>query len=272
MSGDAALDAIIANVQRLHRTYRREWTAEEDAFYLEHLGTMSLEEIGEALGRSATAVKVHRYRFGMPSHSQTPGYITAHQVAKLLGLDSHTVPNWIDKGLMPGERMPSTGARTRWISWMRLKMWLCKPENWVYFRVERIKFESLRSLVLRAQERWGDEWWSTNQAAEYHGCENKDIQRYIKQGKLAGLHARHVHGRGKGGWAKWYVRRSDAVKLVVWRGKGYHHDAMFSPAADAFILRCRAAGKRCADIARLMKRRHNQVWWRLKQLEARAKA
>ncbi len=264
MSDDAALAAIIANVQRLHRTYRREWTAEEDAFYLEHLGIMSLEEIGEALGRSATAVKVHRYRVQLPSHRRAPGFLTAHQASVLLGLDSHVVPQWIDKGMMPGQGMPSMGGRTRRISWVGLKMWLCKPESWIYLHVERIKHESLRSLVMRAQERWGDEWWDTNRVAAYHNCDNKDIQRYIKAGKLPAVHAVHIGARGKGGWARWFVRKSDAVQLRVCRGYGSGQPEAWPPRADAFILRARAEGMTCELIARMMK-------WPLKRVMYRAR-
>lgn len=263
MSEMELIETIIANVQRETGSGRREWTEEEDAYYRAHLVDMTLEEIAENLGRSANAVKVHRFRAGLPSHRRTPGYLTANQVGNLLRLDSHAVPCWMDKGIMPGERVPTSGKLMRRISLVRLKMWLIRPTSWLYFRVENIRNAGLRRLVELAQMRWGDEWWDTNQAAAYHGCENKDIVRYIVHGVLPAVQAPHIGGRDEAGWSRWFVRKSDALRLKVWRGKGNNHRMIWSKRADAFILRARSEGFEYQAIARMMK-------WPQKRVEYRA--
>jgi hypothetical protein len=100
--------------------------------------------------------------------------------------------------------------------------------------------------------------------AEYHGCENKDVVRYIVHGVLPAIQAPHLGGRDEAGWSRWYVRRSDALGLRVWRGKGNNHRTVWSPRADAFILRARAEGKEYQEIARMMK-------WPQKRVEYRAR-
>ena len=265
------LDALIGNVRRGEhgRQRSREWTREDDRYYLDHLVDMTIEEIGEALGRSANAVKIHRFRAGLPSHRRTPGYLTTHQVALILGVDGHNPPIWVDHGILPGERVPSTGMLTRRISWMKFKMWLVKPTSWFYFKPERMKNESLRSLVLLAKRRWGDEWWSLPQAAAYHHCDSKDILRYVKHGDLPAVQAPLIGGRNPAqGWAYWFAKKSDVLRLKVDR-QGDWPRGDWTDRGDAFIIRARAEGKRYEDIARMMGWKQKRVEYRAKLLKIR---
>src|SRR4030065_1735521 len=61
------------------------WTPEEEQFLREQIGLMSDEQIGAALGRSTTAIKIHRQRKGIPAHSKRPGWLAGHGAGKLMG-------------------------------------------------------------------------------------------------------------------------------------------------------------------------------------------
>lgn len=88
--------------------------------------------------------------------------------------------------------------------------------NWVYFirsvrRPERIRDERLRRLLVKRKVTWGDEWWTTGEAAEFHGVESTDVQRYIVAGRLPAVK-----------YQNWMVLRSEATRpgLRFFRGRG----------------------------------------------------
>jgi len=39
------------------------------------------------------------------------------------------------------------------------------------------------------RERWGDEWWTTNQVAAHYGVHISDVLRLIKRGEIRGVQA-----------------------------------------------------------------------------------
>ena len=241
------------------------WTDEEERFYSDHLSDMTLAEIARALGRSEAAVKCHRFRAGLGSHRRAPGYLTTYQVAVLLGIDGHIPPVWVDHGIMPGELVPYENKRMRRVRLEDFKRWLVRPETWVYIRVERIRNPSLRRLVQIAQQRWGDEWWSTRQAADYHGLTSSDICRQIKLGRIEGIQAYMRGGRDTNpSWALWFVRKSEVMRL--------HIDACaerggWTPRSDAYILRAMTEGMIYADIAARMKWSPKRVSYRASRLK-----
>lgn len=240
------------------------WTEEEEQFYRDHLSDMSLAEIAQALGRSENAVKVHRFRAGMPSHRRTPGYLTTHQVAVLLGVDSHAPPVWVDHGVMPGELVKYDDLKMRRVRLEDFKRWLTRPESWIYFNVEKIKNPSLKRLVQLAQARWGDEWWTTKKAAGYLGLTVEDVLRQIELGKLQGIQAVLLGGRSFAQrWAYWFVRKSDAVKIHVDRRA---EKGGWTPRADAYILRAMTEGMIYEDIAARMRWKHKRVQYRARLL------
>jgi hypothetical protein len=157
---------------------------------------------------------------------------------------------------MPGERVPyESNKPMRRVSTIQFKLWLVRPTSWIYFKANRIKNPSLRRLVELAQKRWGDEWWSTTEAALHLGCTPDDIDRQITIGKISGIQLRSGR-RMTQRWAYWYVRRSDVEKLVVRKGKGargYDREDYWTDRSDAFLLRARASGKTWAEIGRMMK-------------------
>lgn len=245
------------------------WTSEEDEFYRKNAGMMSYEEMAEALGRSRNAIKVRFTRKGMPPASKAPGWMTAQKVANLLSIDPHTTVGWIRKGVLPGEVMFFTRRPIYRIAIITLKRWLVHPEHWIYFDANKIKNPAWRSLVLRAQDRWGDEWWSSRQAADYLGVDVKDITRQISIGKIRGIQAKNRGGRDRATWSLWYVRKSDAVNLVIPRGKGGDKLNYPWPAgADRFLVHARDGLKlEWEAIGRMMKWSQKRCAYRYKLIK-----
>ena len=96
----------------------------------------------------------------------------------------------------------------------------------------------LRALCERRAQRWGDEWWSTEQVAQYHGCGSKAVVHQIRRGKLPGVQrALGAHEKYTGRkWKVWYVLRSDAMATKALYFK------KLTPAALDYVRRARADG------------------------------
>ena len=282
MIEQAVTDAMVSNGERValrqharplaareRILYHNRWTPDEDEFYLANAGRLSLAEIARQLGRSEDAVKIHYMRHGMPAPSKQPGYLTAETVSTLLGLDNHKVCAWIDAGILPGERLPSVTWKTyRRVSLIRLKMWLVRPESWIYFDPRKIKNPALRSLVLRAQSRWGDEWLTLPEAGRYLAVNPKTLQQRVRRGQLAGIQSRNKSGRHAGGhWSNWYVRKSDLDEQIIGRGKGGNRKLyVWPPKADAYLVRLRSQGLIWDVIGRLMHWPARRCFYRYYQL------
>ncbi len=264
--GGLGRGVVVGAGERPKRAAR--WTAEELAFVRDQLGALGLVETARRLGRSVNAVKIKQVRGGLRPALRAEGWLTACQVARLLGVDGHTVVGWLDCGVLPGgEPAPTLGRLVRRVRVTTLKRWLTRPETWVYVRVERMRPGALRRLVELAQGRWGDVWWDLRQAADYHGCDTKDVLRYIHAGRLTGVQAWNQGGRQvQPGWSRWYVRRSEAMGLVVFRGRGSGHELVWSERADAFLRRGRAEGRTIRDLARMMRWPEKRVAYRLRLL------
>jgi len=229
------------------------WTTEEDDFIRANIGRMGILGVADALGRGENAVKIHIIRKGLPHPSRVPGWLTANQVANLLGHDSHKICRWIDEGMMPGEHCAWSIRTIRRVRIYELKAWLIRPETWIYIDAKKITQPGLRRLVQLAQARWGDEWWSMRQAADYSGTTPSDLHRQIHIGRLKGIQSKNLGGRDQATWSFWYARRSDVVRLVIPKGKGSGHQVYnWSPKADAFLLKARAAGKSYVEIGKMM--------------------
>lgn len=228
------------------------WSDSEDEFLRQNLGLLSEDEMASKLGRSATAVHLRWKRdLRLPAPSKDPRYITATKAAQMLDIDAHKVVGWVDQGRMPGERMAGK-RRIRRIPRLAFRRWLVKPDHWMLFDVERIKDDQLCRLVRLARTRWGDEWWSLRQAADYHEADTKDVLRYVYRQEIPAVRVENIAGRSSNpGWAHWFVRRSDAIKLVIHRGSGGSRRA-WSEGGDAFMLLAFAVGLPTGAIAWLM--------------------
>jgi len=184
-----------------------------------------------------------------------PGWLTAHKVSMLLGQDSHKLIGWVKTGIFPGISANTAAGTITLINFEQLKVWITRPEHWMYVDVKRMKPGYLRRLVEKAQERWGDEWLSTRQAAELVGLkESKQILVDIKVNKLLpALHCPHLGGRDKASWSMWFVRKSDLMNYVHPQQTDCRVD-WCTPRAEAFMWRMHLAGKNSPEISRMMKR------------------
>jgi len=220
----------------------REWTEGEDAFVCKNLGWLTDAEMGEALGRSDIAVHLRWSRdLHLPGPSKAPDVVTAHQAAKMLGIDAHKTAHWVDKGLIPG-RLMAGGRNIRLIQRLSFMVWACSPKNWVYFDIKGVTDPKLKRLLKLRAKRWGDAWWSTKQVAQYHGVETGDVKRYIVLGRLHSFRLPLSLG-GRHGLRKWsnhYVLKSEAVQVKFYRGRGSTTKGkIFTPRADVWLLKAR---------------------------------
>lgn len=243
------------------------WSAEDMTFLRANAGLLGEEEIGVALGRSVVAVKVRSKRLGLHSPTNHPDYLTAQRAALTLGVDVHAVCGWIDRGLLAAELAPLSDRKVWRIRRSAFYAWAMRPENWVYFirsvrRPERIRDERLRRLLVKRKATWGDEWWTTGEAAEFHGVESTDVQRYIVAGRLPAVK-----------YQNWMVLRSEATRprLRFFKGKGAGvFERSGTPAGDAFIVLATAVGIPWAHISRMTRNRSlGGAWTRWEAMKRR---
>lgn len=234
------------------------WSADEDEFLKSHLGFLSEDEIGQALGRSTTAVKLRRYRsLNLPPACDLPNYYTGRSAARTLGIDDHTFIRILERGKIPYWRLGSRDVyMVRQVSLYRFAV---KPLNWVFFwrsvqDLRRITDPHLRRLIARQKERWDDEWWTPGQVAEYHGVDHTDVNRYIHKG----VFEKTVK------WGNQWILRSEAMKEGVYFVKGSGNwKPEWSEEADCFMLIGYALNVFHRELASMMKLTEKTVAYRL---------
>jgi hypothetical protein len=256
MTVDLALIDFVVSRSEGIRTSARRWTAEEDDFLRENLGWMTDAEIGQQLGRSAIAVHIRWDReLALPGPSKASNVITANRAAQMLGIDRHKTAGWVDMGLIPG-RIMAGGRNIRLIDRTLFRRWVLDPLNWVWFDPGKVDDPELRRLLKKRAKRWGDEWWSTRQVADYHGVTTGDVKRYIQHGKLESFRLPVAVGGGEWDrkWSNHFVRKSHAVQVTFIKGRGWHKVSQFTPAADRWLLYARdVLGFTFIHIGRTMK-------------------
>lgn len=230
------------------------WTTREDEFLRAHLGVLSEAEIAQSLGRTRMAVHLRWSRdLKLPAPSKNPVIVTGHRIAQMLGVDEHAVVKWIDRGILPGRRLP--GERTiRVVDRRVLTQWVVNPAHWIYFDPRRVRDRRLRRLLALARKRWNDEWWTPGQAARYHGVDHRAVNQAIRDGRLPAVK-----------WGNWHILRSDAVR-ARFRQKG---DATqeWSEAGDAFLVLANAVGLPSGAIAAMMGWTDKRALYRLSILQ-----
>lgn len=231
------------------------WTEAELAFARKNLGRLSLEDIGQLLGRTAIAIKIQMKNRGWPAPSKQWHELTAHQISVVMRKCGKTISLWIDLGILPGRVLPG-GRNIHVVEARVLERWLVSPANWIYFDHRRIRDDRLRRLVELAKSRWPDRWLTTGQAARIMGCRHQNVNDWIHRGKIP---ARR--------WTNWHVLESVARAIRIPQGKGQGHELKWSTAGDAFLVRARAEGIPWAGIAKMMKQPVKRLAYRLKCLQ-----
>lgn len=250
------LDVIVRNSKARTISTKKspQWTPAEDRFVRENLGYMTDAEMAQQLGRSETAVHLRWDRdLELPGPSKAPDVYTAHHAAWLLGIDGHKTASWVDWGLIPG-RIMAGGRRIRLIDRTAFRRWVLNPVNWVWFDPQKVVDPELKRMLAKRAKRWGDAWWTTRRAADYHGTTTADIKRYIQRGELPSFRLPYsLGGRHENRyWSNHFVKKSDVLKLKIYSRQ--HMRSQWTPAADAWILKAfEQLGLTHTQIGRTMK-------------------
>jgi len=204
--GDARMVAVLGATRGPERQAAAEWTDEEDRFVLENMRWMTDAEIGARLGRSAHAVKIHRFRhLRYDARRKDPEWPNLQAVARIMGVPCQkTVAGWANQGLIAARVLPTTNGEVRAIARTELFAWASDPENWIYFKPERVADPELQTLIADARLQWQDEWWTPGQVGAYHGVTHMAINNRINLGTLPAKR-----------WGNWWIKRSDAIALRI---------------------------------------------------------
>lgn len=214
-----------------NKVRHRIWKLEENKFLEENNGRLSEEEMARRLGRTKTAVHIHREReMHLCSMSKAPDILTAEQIANGFGCDSKTIHLLIDRGLMPGRRLPCTRI-IRVVDKLALIKWMLNPDHWIYFKPARVGlmrprgrrglgesydflfWEEVRELVLKAHGKWSDQWLTPGQVATRLNIEAAGT-RYVNVAVAKGILKATR-------WGNFWIRKSDlpaAGKTINFRG------------------------------------------------------
>jgi hypothetical protein len=196
------------------------WTPEEEEFVRKNIGNMSDSEIAIALGRTYYAVRVHRTReMGLGGQSRAEGILTPQVAAKMLGIDSHKVAHWADVGIMPSIKSGLRNAMRK-DQYRRLILrgkffeWCTDFNNWIYFKIDKVVDPELKSLLEKKSKEINDEWWRTNQVADYYGTSTNAVMNEVKRGRLAAVQVSVSYGgRNKNpSWKIWFIKKSEALR------------------------------------------------------------
>lgn len=88
---------------------RRRWTAEEDELLEELAGNLGITRIARRLGRSLASVSSHAAARGI---SMKPDGYSLNMLMETLGVTHYKMlREWVDAGLIAGEKKPGRGAR-----------------------------------------------------------------------------------------------------------------------------------------------------------------
>jgi hypothetical protein len=238
------------------------WQPEEDKFLEDYLGVLSETEIGEALGRTPTAVHLRWDRdLRLPAPSKHPGILTCDQIASGLCIDGKSVARLIDRGILPGHRLPS--ERTiRIVSRVRVLMFLTNPMNFIYFKPQRVGsripqrgvgsydrvfWAKARRLVRKRLSLWRDSWLTIGEAAQRLGVEHGIVNNDIHKRKIAAFQ-----------WGNWNLLASTVASAArsfkgrSGKGRKGEERLVLSPRAEAFLVLAKAIGVFDVDIAALM--------------------
>jgi len=234
------LDRLLSRaVVTMPRMDARQWTPEEDAYVRENLGILTEEEMAKHLNRTKVAVHLRWKRdLYLTAPSKRDDVLTGMKAAKILNVDSHKISSWVDIGMIPGSLMPGD-RKIRLISKTSFLVWACNPDNWVYFDIKKVADPHLKRLLKLRAKRWGDEWWTTRQVADYHGVDTGDVKRYIKAGWIksfrlpVSLGGRHQDRK----WSNHFIKKSEALRVKFFSVGNKH--SQFTQRADAWLLKAR---------------------------------
>lgn len=255
---DPRMVAVLGNSAQAPERKAPAWSAREDELLKRWLPWMSNEQIGARLGRTAVAVELRWKRdLRLTPRTFDPEWPTAREAARLLGMGcAKSIVRLIHEGLLVGRLLPM--GRKMWgVSRHALIRFVANPENWIYFKPDHVKDPYLRRLVELRRARWPDAWWTPGQAGAYHGVTHMAINNRINAGTLPAKK-----------WGNWWIKRSDAMAMLIEPGKGHHKLLGRTEAGDAFLLVARGLGFAYQTINALCKWPKGRAEYRLNALLA----
>lgn len=243
---ESVVERVVSHVERRMPSARSpRWKEAETAFLLGSLGYLSVEEISAHLpGRSVEAVKLKRQRDYLPASSKVPGWISATEAMRRLGMnDQRPITGWVHKKLVLGHIIKGKRGICL-VHEVSLRRFAVNPMNWGYFDTGKVLDEGLRRLIARQKQRWPDEWLTTRQAANLVSMNTREIMRYVTMGRLDGVKLVNKDGRKSihdaPTWSYWMVRKSQVLCMKKYKyGEAATH---FTQAADSFLLLATAVG------------------------------
>jgi len=210
------------------KSRRRVWSEDDDQFLRVNVGILSESEIARRLGRTVCGVHIRRERdLHLDAPSKKDTILSAEHISRGLGMDGKTIHLLIDRGIMPGRRLP-TERTIRVVDRVLFLKWLCNPKNWLYLHPERVGamrpmgrrrildgydfvfWENARRLVLAKRKQWKDEWMTPGQVIGMLGfASSYYLNVAIHKGTLKATR-----------WGNWRILRSDIPKGKTLNFKG----------------------------------------------------
>ncbi|MCA1064353.1 hypothetical protein QTG56_22290 (plasmid) [Rossellomorea sp. AcN35-11] len=90
-------------VKEKPKNHSKLYTDEDVDYILENLGYMSFKEIGKRLGRRPENIEVKLTNMGIDIKAVL-GYLSANQLAQIIGVDGKVVTKWINTKGLPAKR------------------------------------------------------------------------------------------------------------------------------------------------------------------------
>ncbi len=218
------------------------WTPTEDVFLKSNLGTLSVAEIGRALGRTAAAIHNRWKRdLHLPAPRRNPGWLTLEAFSCGIGIDGHQAKALVERGLIQARRLPSDnpkkGHGIRVVDRKLALEWIADPMHWIYFKPERVGlfrkrgqrhmgrpdvvfWREARAAIERSRRTWKDAWLTPLQTARLIGLPINQRRPLHCHGINKAIHLKLLPAVR---WGNWRILRSEALKFArdrVERGWG----------------------------------------------------
>lgn len=126
----------------------KRWSIEDIEMLKDMWGVRKLKYIAEKLGRTETAVALKAKRLGLGSAYTSSEYLSANQVAEIVGIDRHCVGNWIKNYGLKGKKR---------VMRKEFAMWLIKPKDllkWLENNQDKWNTRKLELFALGQEPQW----------------------------------------------------------------------------------------------------------------------
>lgn len=197
---------------------------------LDDLTSRTLAELAVLVGHSPDGIRIRTIRKGWRTRMRNPDWMSARKVSEMMGLDSHNITKWIERGYLTSDRMPFEGRVVYRILQENIEAFILDPENWAYYDVHKISDPGLRALAFSVRD--GDEYLTTGEVAQRLGCGPNWVAALIRKGDLPAKR-----------WGNHKIHRDDAAKIeLIGPGHGGLPQRSFTLEEDLQLLSGHAVG------------------------------